>query len=127
MLRDRLCFERAQMARMYSISAYYFSRLTHYITLGSANCMLLSLIIYFSIGLNTEDASHFFIFYVIMVAGFLNACGKTLIVTSLFDSMEAAFALSPVLFVPFFLFAGLLINNDDYPDYIFWMKFISDA
>lgn len=112
---------------MYTISVYYFSRYTHYIMLGSCNCMLLSCIIYFAIGLNLETAGHFFTFWLIMTGGFFNAAGKTLIVTSLFDSMEAAFACSPVFFVPFFLFAGLLINNADYPDYIVWMKYISDA
>ena len=83
--------------------------------------------VYYSVGFNSESFTKFLVFWIILFLLQLSALGKGMIASGLFDNVEGQFAFAPALFVPNFLFAGLLINNDNYPDYIFWFKYISDT
>lgn len=64
---ERRVFLKEQISGTYSASMYFMSKVVSELPLSILNPTILSLILYFAIGLNTEDASHYFIFNITLV------------------------------------------------------------
>lgn len=111
---------------MYSVSAYFFGKVIAEIPATILTPVIYGCIVYFSIGLSTVYAWKFplyckFIVCLIFISvGLLiliySAAGSyALIISTLFSDKQLAVTLTPVLIIPFMLFAGFFVNQSNIP------------
>mmetsp|Transcript_25645 Transcript_25645/g.29476 ORF Transcript_25645/g.29476 Transcript_25645/m.29476 type:complete len:135 (-) Transcript_25645:409-813(-) len=60
---EKSVFLREQSQSLYSCTAYFFAKIVSEVPMLVINANILSLMLYFTTKLNTEDASHFVVFY----------------------------------------------------------------
>jgi len=107
---ERPVFLREVNGGMYSVSAYFFAKITAEFPLSIIIPVLYSVICYFSIGLNLIHASKFFMFIFILFMLYAAAGAYGLILSVLFSDVALAISLTPVVIIPFMLFAGFFVN-----------------
>ena len=71
------------------------------------------MLIYFWVGLNTNDASHFFIFYSYSIILVLTGSGLGMIGGTLFPTKEVAITLNPLLMIPMMLLSGFFVSQSN--------------
>lgn len=107
---ERPVFLREVNGGMYSVSAYFFAKIVSEFPLSVIIPILYSVICYFAIGLNTASASKFFMFAFILFMLYAAAGAYGLILSVLFSDIALAISLTPVVIIPFMLFAGFFVN-----------------
>ena len=71
---------------------------------------LFGCIVYFAVGLNTDEADKFPVFLLILFIIYNASAGYALILGTIFADKQLAVTLTPVLIIPFMLFAGFFVN-----------------
>lgn len=112
---ERPVFLREVNNNMYDVSAYFFAKVTSELPLSILIPVLFDVIVYWAIGLNDEYTYKFFIFAAISILIYLAAGSYSLIISSLISEKQLAVSLTPVLIIPFMLFAGFFVNQDNIP------------
>ena len=107
-------FYREYSNRMYSSLIYFICR-----SLGDLPGIILSntimwVIVYFSNGLNTTDASHFFIFYFYSLLLSWAALGLGFIPGAIFKSKEAGFTMIPLFLIPTLMVSGFYVKQSNF-------------
>lgn len=85
---ERVLFLKEQTTAMYSPTVYFISKVISEIPGFIIFPTLISLTVYFSTGLNTEDASHYFIFNMYLIIFFAANSGAALILGSLITNKD---------------------------------------
>ena len=81
-------------------------------------------ITYYSVGLRHE-AEGFFVFLVILILIYNAFSGYSLIISASFSDKQVAVTLTPVLIVPFMLFAGFFVSSSNIPWYLKEFEYLS--
>lgn len=113
------------MSKSYTPSAYFWGRAVAELPILVMFPILLSVMIYFAIELNSSSAAKYFIFLALHVLGWFAGSGYGLFLSTIFPSMELALALVPVLVIPFLVFAGFFVNQDSIPVFFIEFEYLS--
>ncbi|KAJ1724608.1 hypothetical protein LPJ53_001144 [Coemansia erecta] len=121
---QRLVFQRERRAGYYGLPAYYAAKNIVELPIQVCVPVLYSCIAYWLLGLR-RDAGRFFIFVATTVS--LNLCGFAcgMLLAASFDSLATILSLLPVVFMPFLLFGGLLVNTGNSTVWLRWIQWTS--
>jgi len=96
---------------MYGLPVYFFAKISSEIPMFLSLPTLMTVIAYFAMNLNLSDGgSHFFIFLFIALSLYIAAGGMGLLIGSAVANKQVAISLTPVIIIPFLLFAGFFVN-----------------
>ena len=93
---------------MYKCSPYLWAKVISEMPLSIMMPTVFGCIVYFSVGLNPA-AGFNFLFLLIPVLFYNASSGFSLVVSATFNDKQHAVILTPVLIIPFMLFAGLFV------------------
>ena len=137
---EKPLFLREVLNRTYSVSAYFWGKSASDMPFHLLYPILSVVITYFIVGLNTEPISRFFVLSKIFLINYLlsnflivgigEVCFFTgvsygLLLSVLFPKAEMAMSLVPMLIVPFMLFAGFFVNQNNIPYYFYPILYLS--
>lgn len=135
---ERPVFLREVNNNMYSVSAYFFGKVIAEIPASILTPVIYGSIVYYSIGLSTVYAWKFplycklnlpILIYLILVGLLVliyAASGSyALIISTLFSDKQLAVTLTPILIIPFMLFAGFFVNQDNIPIWLIQFQYLS--
>lgn len=122
---ERLLFTRERANGYYSPVTYFASKvLFDIIPLRIIPPILMGIIIYPMTGLKA-DASHFFIFILVLVLFNLAAAAVCLFIGIVCKDNSVANLIGSLVMLFSLLFAGLLLNQDKIPDGAKWLQWLS--
>jgi ABC-type multidrug transport system permease subunit len=119
---ERPVFLREVNNNMYSVSAYFFGKIISEIPASIILPSLFSLLIYWSLGYNTDYTYNFPLFgkhfnliniwYIagILIVTYLAASSYGLVIGSLFADKQVAMTMIPLVVMPLMLFAGFFVS-----------------
>lgn len=120
---------------MYSVSAYFFGKIIAELPASILTPGIYGLIVYFAIGLNTIYPWKFPLYckyhylltnlVFIMILIYSAAGSYALIISTIFSDKQLAVTLTPVLIIPFMLFAGFFVNQDNIPIWLIEFQYLS--
>jgi ATP-binding cassette subfamily G (WHITE) protein 1 len=93
---------------MYRCGPYFWAKIISELPFSITTPCLFGCIVYYSVGL-IPAASNFFIFLAILVLAYNASSGYSLIISASFSDKQLAVTLTPVLIIPFMLFAGFFV------------------
>jgi len=115
---ERPVFLREVNNNMYSVSAYFWAKIISEFPSSLLTPVVFGSIVYFVIGLNTNEWYKFPIFLLSLFLIYNSSSGYALIIGTLFSDKQLAVTLTPVLIIPFMLFAGFFVNQDNIPKFL---------
>ena len=115
---ERAVFLREVNNEMYATTAYFFAKILSELPMSVVNPVLFGCIEYYAIGFNTQEWYKFPVHLGLLTLLYNSACAFGLIIGTLFSDKQLAVTLTPVLIIPFALFSGFFINNNQTPWYL---------
>ena len=122
---ERAVFFKEQTNALYSPSAYYFAKFLSEVPGMIINPTLFTIIVYFGCDLNQSGSSHFFIFLLISILLTFASSTFAMIMGALFKDRKVAMSMIYVMVIPQGLFTGFLIHQNDIPDYMIPLEYLS--
>jgi ABC-type multidrug transport system permease subunit len=122
---ERPCFLREVHNNMYGPSPYFWAKITSELPFSLAQPITFGSIVYYVIGLNDINASYFFTFLLIVIITYNAAQGYALVISAGFSDKQLAVTLTPVLIIPFMLFAGFFVAASSIPYFLRFFEYIS--
>ena len=118
--QERPVFLREQANQMYSVGAYYLSKILAEMPVLCITPMIFAIVVYFKIGL-TVTASQFFYFYLIIFL--LSQCSASFgyLMSSIFNDEDMAVGMAPIVIMPLVLFGGQFANSGNIQAWISWL------
>jgi ATP-binding cassette subfamily G (WHITE) protein 1 len=107
---ERPVFLREVNNNMYDVGAYFFAKITSELPASLVTPVVFSCMVYYSIGLSTVYWWNFPLFIAILFILYNTAGSYALIISCLISDKQMAVTLTPVLIIPFMLFAGFFVN-----------------
>jgi ABC-type multidrug transport system permease subunit len=121
---ERSVFLKEEGSKLYSVTAYFFSRNIIEVPYSIIFPLLQALIMYWFVGLSST-ATQFFTFYLICYLIGFAGMSLGLMLGSMATDAKSVSVLTPVIMLPFFLFSGLFKNTGNLPAWIGWIQYIS--
>lgn len=115
---ERPVFLREANNNMYHVSAYFWAKIFSEYPSSTLTPAIFGVIVYYAIGFNTVDATKFPLFLFIIFLIYNASSGYALILGTIFSDKQLAVTLTPVLIIPFMLFAGFFVNQNAIPIYL---------
>jgi len=133
---ERPVFLREVNNNMYSVSAYFFGKIVAELPPSILTPVIFGCIVYFAIGLSMVYSYTFPLFckhidpFILILVGILiliySAAGSyALIISTIFSDKQLAVTLTPVLIIPFMLFAGFFVNQENIPIWLIQFQYLS--
>jgi len=122
---ERPVFLREANNNMYSVSAYFWAKIYSELPSSILTPALFGCICYFLIGFNNEEWYKFPVFLLILFLIYNASGGYSLILGTLFSDKQLAVTLTPVLIIPFMLFAGFFVNQNQIPKFLLPFQYAS--
>lgn len=122
---ERPVFLREVNNNMYSVTAYFFGKVIAELPASILTPVIFGAIVYFAIGLSTVAAYKFPLFLGILILLYSAAGSYALIISTMFADKQLAVTLTPVLIIPFMLFAGFFVNQDNIPIWLIEFQYMS--
>ena len=122
---ERPCFLREVHNNMYGPSPYFWAKIVSELPFSLAQPVIFGSIVYYAIGLNDINASYFFTFLLIVIITYNAAQGYALVISAGFSDKQLAVTLTPVLIIPFMLFAGFFVASSSIPVFLREFEYIS--
>jgi ABC-type multidrug transport system permease subunit len=111
---------------MYGVPAYFLAKVSSEFPMFLSLPTLMSCIAYFALNLNLSDGgAHFFIFLFIAFSLYVAGGGMGLLIGSAVSNKQVAVSLTPIVIIPFMLFAGFFVNQDNIPKFLLPFEYIS--
>jgi len=110
-LDERPVFAREVNNNVYGVSAYFWAKVFSELPFTILTPTVFGCIVYYAIDLN-PDPARFFTFLFILVLIYNASTGYSLIISSIFSDKQFAVTMTPVLIIPFMLFAGFFSSSD---------------
>mmetsp|Transcript_108596 Transcript_108596/g.150161 ORF Transcript_108596/g.150161 Transcript_108596/m.150161 type:complete len:172 (-) Transcript_108596:271-786(-) len=107
---ERPVFLREVNNNMYNVTPYFWAKIFSELPYCICLPVIFGSITYFSIGLNST-AEQFFLFLVSLILIFNASTGYAMVIATTFSNKQVAVTLTPVLIIPFMLFAGFFSTN----------------
>lgn len=115
---ERPVFLREVNNNMYKVGPYFWAKISSELPFSILMPTTFGCIVYFSVGLN-PGAGHFFVFLLTLILIYNASSGYSLIISASFANKQVAVTLTPVLIVPFMLFAGFFVASSSIP---YWLR-----
>jgi ABC-type multidrug transport system ATPase subunit len=106
---ERPVFLREANNNMYKVSAYFWAKIVSEFPSSLLTPVVFGSIVYYIIGLNDAEWK-FLTFLGILFLIYNAASGYSLIIGTMFSDKQLAVTLTPVLIIPFMLFAGFFVS-----------------
>jgi ABC-type multidrug transport system ATPase subunit len=121
---ERAVFLREYSSNLYSVVPYFLGKTFVDTPVGLFFGLLYSLICYYIVGLRPEP-QYYFIFCCIFVVLVFLAQGMGLLFGCAFTDFNTAMIVTQFSLMPAFLFSGFLINQENMPIWLAWLRFLS--
>lgn len=110
---------------MYSVSAYFWAKIFSEFPTSLLTPTLFGAIVYYAIGFSTVYWYKFPLFLTILFLIYNASAGYALILGTIFADKQLAVTLTPVLIIPFMLFAGFFVNQNNIPTFLIGFQYLS--
>ena len=117
---ERAVFLREENAKLYTVGPYFIGKFLVDLLPTIIFPALSSLIVYWMVGLNSENAGKVLFFILVCVLMSCTALGVGYFGGTAFSDAKVAIAVTPLLIMPFMLFAGFYKNSADFASWIGW-------
>jgi len=117
-------YDQERIDGLYHPSAFFLSYMSAEVPLNSVATLIFSIITYFVLGLH-PGASHFFLYYAVMVLLVLTGESIGIIMCSLFKNANMAYTISSVLICFVCIMAGLFRPVSSYPEFFQVINYLS--
>ena len=121
---ERPVFLREVNNNMYKVSPYFWAKVISELPFSIMTPTIFGCIVYFAIGY-TSGVEHFLTFLLILILIYNASSGYSLIISASFSDKQLAVTLTPVLIIPFMLFAGFFVSSDKIPVYLKGFEYLS--
>lgn len=121
---ERPVFLREVNNNMYRVGPYFWAKVISELPFSIMMPSVFGCITYFCLFLNPK-ASHFFVFLITLILIYNASSGYSLIISATFSNKQVAVTLTPVLIVPFMLFAGFFVAADTIPKWLREFEYLS--
>lgn len=115
---ERPVFLREVNNNMYEVTPYFWAKIMSEFPFSVAIPTVFGLICYFCVGLR-PTAEAFFVYLFTLILIYNSFSGYSLIISASFSNKQLAVTLTPILIVPFMLFAGFFVASANIP---YWLK-----
>ena len=122
---ERPVFLREVNNNMYSVSPYFWAKIVSELPFAIMTPTIFGCIVYFLIGLNTLTIDIFLIFLLTLILIYNASSGYSLIISASFSDKQLAVTLTPVLIIPFMLFAGFFVSTENIPIFLKEFEYLS--
>ena len=122
---ERPVFLREVNNNMYSVSPYFWAKIISELPFSLLTPTIFGSIVYYAIGLNDLAFEYFATFILILILCYNASSGYSLIISASFSDKQLAVTLTPVLIIPFMLFAGFFVSTDNIPVFLREFEYIS--
>jgi ABC-type multidrug transport system permease subunit len=119
---ERVLFYREHANNMYSMPAFYFSKIFADLPFQLVFPTIFSLISYYMVGF---QASRFVVFWLLVLLVANVGASMGLLVGIKAKDATTAISSVPLVVIPFMLFSGFLINVASTPPYFIWIEYLS--
>ena len=121
---ERPVFLREVNNNMYKTSPYFWAKVISELPFSIMTPVIFGCIVYYAIGYN-PDFGTFMVFLCILVLVYNASSGYSLIISASFSDKQLAVTLTPVLIIPFMLFAGFFVSSDNIPVFLKEFEYLS--
>lgn len=121
---ERPVFLREVNNNMYKVGPYFWAKISSELPFSIAMPSVFGCIVYFTVGLN-PTAGNFFVFLLTLILIYNASSGYSLIISAIFSNKQVAVTLTPVLIVPFMLFAGFFVASSSIPVWLREFEYVS--
>ena len=121
---ERPVFLREVNNNMYSTTPYFWAKVISEMPFSILVPAIFGCIVYYAIGYNPAF-ENFVIFELILILIYNASSGYSLIISASFSDKQLAVTLTPVLIIPFMLFAGFFVSSDNIPWYLKEFEYLS--
>ena len=121
---ERPVFLREVNNNMYQTTPYFWAKIISEIPFSLIIPTVFGCICYYAVGLKPE-AGNFFTYLLILILIYNSFSGYSLIISASFSNKQLAVTLTPVLIVPFMLFAGFFVASANIPWYLKEFEYLS--
>ena len=121
---ERPVFLREVNNNMYKTAPYFWAKVISELPFSIMTPVIFGCIVYYAIGYqNTAEA--FFMFLLILILIYNASSGYSLIISASFSDKQLAVTLTPVLIIPFMLFAGFFVASENIPIFLREFEYLS--
>lgn len=121
---ERPVFLREVNNNMYKVGPYFWAKISSELPFSILMPSTFGCIVYFTVGLN-PTAGHFFVFLLTLILIYNSSSGYSLIISASFANKQVAVTLTPVLIIPFMLFAGFFVASSSIPVFLKEFEYLS--
>ena len=121
---ERPVFLREVNNNMYKTAPYFWAKIISELPFSIMTPVIFGCIVYYAIGYNPAG-ENFMIFLAILVLIYNASSGYSLIISASFSDKQLAVTLTPVLIIPFMLFAGFFVSSDNIPVFLKEFEYLS--
>lgn len=121
---ERPVFLREVNNNMYKVGPYFLAKISSEMPFSILMPTTFGIIVYFAVGLN-PTAGNFFLFLITLILIYNASSGYSLIISASFANKQVAVTLTPVLIVPFMLFAGFFVAASTIPIWLREFEYLS--
>ncbi len=121
---ERGVFLREYSSKLYGVVPYYLSKNAIETPIGLLVTFIYGVIVYYIVGLRPE-VTHYFTFICIFICLVWLAQSMGLCFGASFSNLNTALVITQFSVLPAFLFSGFLINQENMPAWLAWIRFIS--
>jgi len=121
---ERPVFLREVNNNMYGVGPYFWAKIISELPFSIMTPCIFGAIVYFACAMN-PGADHFLMFLLILTLIYNASSGYSLIISALFSDKQLAVTLTPVLIIPFMLFAGFFVSTSSIPIFLKEFEYLS--
>lgn len=118
-------FAKEQGSNLYSPTAYFIARVISELPMLIISPSIFSVIVYFGLGLNTTDGSHFIVFWLYNILLSMVSAGAGFAIGAIFKEKMMAVTMVGVIIVPFMLYCGFFINQQSMNPIVYPFEYVS--
>lgn len=121
---ERPVFLREVNNNMYNVGPYFWAKVISELPFSIMTPVIFGCIVYFTVALN-PGVDHFLMFLLTLVLIYNASSGYSLIISASFSDKQLAVTLTPVLIIPFMLFAGFFVSTSSIPIFLKEFEYLS--
>jgi ABC-type multidrug transport system permease subunit len=121
---ERPVFLREVNNNMYNVGPYFWAKIISELPFALLTPSIFGAIVYFTVALN-PGIEHFLLFLATLILIYNASSGYSLIISASFSDKQLAVTLTPVLIIPFMLFAGFFVSASSIPWFLKEFEYLS--
>jgi ATP-binding cassette subfamily G (WHITE) protein 1 len=117
-------FLREVNNNMYNVGPYFWAKVISELPFSILTPCVFGTIVYFTVGLNPNVGTFFWMLFTLILI-YNASSGYSLIISASFSDKQLAVTLTPVLIIPFMLFAGFFVSASSIPIFLKEFEYLS--